>query len=147
MRQTEIPIEQWQTFCDQFSRQHHSWIVNVSVSDSNTAVIAEIGAEEAERRMRPLSRAVVFDAIAIEPHYCHNAVSILVGAPPGEVAHLIDNPRRLFFRHTEEGAHEGLVVESGSGQTALLRFRAAALPETLDGLADTELEPEGLDTS
>jgi hypothetical protein len=145
MSQTEIPREQWKTFCDQFTRQHQSWIVNLSVSD--VGISAEIEAEEAEQRMRPLSRSAVFHSIAIEPHYGDYTVAIMVGAFPRQVPYFVDDPIHLFFRHTEEGAHEGLVIESASGETTLLRFRVAASPETLDGITEAELELVGSGTA
>jgi hypothetical protein len=147
MHQIEIPREQWKTFCDQFTRQHHAWIVNLSVSDTDVGLGGGIGAVDAERHMRLLSRSAAFHSIAVEDDDGHCTLAIVVGPPPGAVACWIYDPRHLFFRHTEEGAHEGLVIESPSGETTLLRFRAAALPEDLDGMAVAELELAGAASS
>jgi hypothetical protein len=146
MHHTEIPHEEWQTFCDQFTRQHHAWIVNLSVSDSDVGLAAGIAAKEAEQRMRPISRSAAFHSIVIESFDGRDTVAIVVGPPPGQVACWIDDPRHLFFRQTEDGAHEGLAIESALGETTLLRFRAAALPEDLDGMAAVEFELSGCGT-
>ncbi len=147
MTQTEIPRGQWQTFCEQFTRQHHSWLVNLSMSDTNAGIGAETSAEEAEQHMRLLSNSAAFQSIVAEPHYGKYAISMVVGAYPRQVTHRIDDPVHLVARSTEEGAHEGLIVESDSGQTTLLRFRAAALPEMLDGITEAELEWYGAGTA
>ncbi len=140
MVQTEIPRQQWQAFCEQYTRQHHTWLVNLSVSDIHVCIGAETRTEEAEQRMRLLSESAVFQSIVAEPRYGSYAISVVIGKPPRQITHRIDDPAHLFFRSTEEGAHEGVVVESDSGQTTLLRFRTVALPEMLDGLTEAELE-------
>ena len=137
MPQIEVLREHWKTFCLQFTRQHQVWIFNLSVGEFGVG--AELKAEEAERRMRPLVRWGIFQGITVDPHDGGCTISIVAGMTPGQVIHSICDPLHLFFRQTKEGAHEGLVIESVSGQTTLLRFRTAALPETLDGISEAEL--------
>ena len=58
---------------------------------------------------------------------------IMVGNEPGDhVTHSIINPTDVSLEQTDEGADVALSIKSADGTTALLRFRAAVLPETID---------------
>jgi hypothetical protein len=137
MPQTEVPREHWKSFCNEFTRQHQAWIINLSVV--GVRLSAAMKAEEAEQQMRRLIQSNVFQGIMAEPRGGDYTMSIIAGSPPMQVTHFICDPIRLLFQQTEEGAHEGLVIENASGQTTLLRFRAAALPEIVDGISEAEL--------
>ena len=51
------------------------------------------------------------------------------------VTHVVEAPTRVYLLADAQGAHEGLAIETGEGTTTRLRFRAAALPEMVDGIA------------
>jgi hypothetical protein len=51
----------------------------------------------------------------------------------------IDAPIRLRVDETAEGAARGLEIQDDSGECTRIRFRAAPLPEALDGIAPGEL--------
>ena len=137
MSQTEISREYWRTFCSEFTREHHSWIVNLSIGNIKCA--AETKVEEAEQSMQSLVRMAAFQAIVADSHNGDYTISIVVGIPPEKATHFIYDPAHLFFHQNVDGAHEGLIIESKSGQNTLLRFRVAALPETLDGIIEADL--------
>ncbi|HYM12700.1 MAG TPA: DUF5335 family protein, partial [Bryobacterales bacterium] len=70
-----------------------------------------------------------------------DAIEIMLGeASDRHLTHSVLQPTRLWFRETEQGAHEGLDIESGDGSKTLVRFRVPARPELLDGLASQEPE-------
>ena len=52
--------------------------------------------------------------------------------------HTIERVSAIFEQTSEQG-HVGLRVQSEPGRTTLLRFRAPAFPEELDGIAPGEL--------
>ena len=118
----EIPREQWSTFLDSFSRQHAGWLSTVEVLGS------AIGAR-VQTREQPLS------GITAElKGGSQDLISILVGdSIDDHVAHVIHAPSCVRIKETDEGAHEALQIESESGETALLRFRATVRSELLDG--------------
>ncbi len=138
MNQTEIYRPQWKTFCDRFSRQHRCWIANLSVGGVEASLALEIEPDEVEQQMRCLSRSAPFQNLAVDPNYGSPTLSVTLGAPPKAAVYWIDDPLRLLFLRNAEGAHEGLMVENRCGQATLLRFRSAALPETLDGISEAE---------
>jgi hypothetical protein len=41
---------------------------------------------------------------------------------------------RIYLERTNDGADAALQIESADGTKAILRFRATALPETVDGV-------------
>lgn len=147
MPHTEISQSQWENFCDQFTKQHYSWIINLSVSDSKIDPSHESQVEDVEKQMQPVYHSVLFRSINADIHDDHSTILILVDREAGQAVHCIENPAHLFFRETAEGAHEGLVIENQAGQTTLLRFRAIALPEVLDGISEAELAVPGYGTT
>ena len=48
--------------------------------------------------------------------------------------HVIHAVTRIYVERTDDGADAALAIESVDGTTTLLRFRVAALPETVDGI-------------
>lgn len=131
---TEISREQWQNFCDQFTRSHHGWLVTLgrirsAVLDQDTQ--ADIG-------LGVLVDKAILQGITPEDKGDHMELLISLGEKSQQLTHRVVKPERIFFEQTEEGVHAGLRIDSADGQTTLLRFRTPARPETLDGLAEFE---------
>lgn len=64
-----------------------------------------------------------------------NTIMIMAGNEPDDhVTHSISNPTAVSLEQTDEGADVALSIKSDDGTTALLSFRAAVLPETVDAL-------------
>ena len=64
------------------------------------------------------------------------AIRLNAGRSPSEhVAHVIDAPRRLWIERTVGGAESALAIESSDGSRTTVRFKTAALPETVDSVA------------
>src|SRR5438067_4964050 len=110
MRPRDIPRREWPAFLAEFGRRHRSWLLSIE----GTAQIVD----------EPL------DSLAAEEG------SVLVRLRNREPLR-IDAPRALRVELTERGEELGLDLESERGVTRL-RFRAAALPEELDGVGPLE---------
>ncbi len=137
MSQTEIPRESWKPFCDDFTRQHQFWIINISEGDKIPDDQKTAGSSGDSPRA--LYQMIALHSISADGSDGDYKISIVAGTPPNQVTHVIYNPARLFFNQNNEGAHEGVAIEHESGEITLMRFRAAALPETLDGITEAEL--------
>lgn len=124
----EIPEAEWQEFLAQFSRGHRAWLATVdrvhvgaagqvaAIERPLSSVIPEISA----RRVVGIEIRFQEDSHAREPIR-------------------IEAPIRLRVDETAEGAAQGLEIQSESGECTRIRFRAAPLPEALDGIAPGEL--------
>jgi len=133
MAEAEIPPEQWQSFCNQFSQQHHGWLVTLSVVETKR-LETDLGA--AESAARPLARDATFQGITAELRDKNIELVLFVGEGPQRISHSVQQPLRICFAQTRQGAHQGLRIDAADGETTLVRFRTAALLETLDGIAD-----------
>lgn len=64
-----------------------------------------------------------------------NTIMIMAGnTPDNHITHSITNPTEVTLEQTDEGAVMALSIKSTDGTTALLSFRAAVLPETVDAV-------------
>ena len=117
----EIPRNEWPRFFDEFSRRHRGWLVTIEIFGS-------LGAQ-VEAKERPLN------GIVAEERDGSFAIEILTGSAPGEtLTHTITRPTRIQVEETREGAEVAVQIESSDEGKTLIRFRATALPETVDGL-------------
>ena len=124
MKTTEVPAREWTAFFDSFSRRHQGWLVRLSVLDPRLG--AQVEAVEL-----PL-QGIVADAHG-------RGVTIQLGARPDDLEHSVRHPRRVWVELAGERdeAEAAIEIESADGTRAILEFRCAALPETVDGLAAT----------
>jgi len=117
MNQREIPRREWPQFLASFGRRHRSWLATIEEWPR--------GAPERTRAVdRPLESLGAEDG----------AIAIHLGG--GEVLR-VEAPRALRVDVTARGEELGLDLDTARGTTRL-RFRAAALPEELDGIAPSE---------
>ena len=118
----EIEPHEWISFLDGFSRQHEGWLASIEV-----ATVAGTQKEVENRRLR---------GVSIDHADGRQRAYVEVGDASDEsLTHIVDAPRRIRFKRTQTGAHEGLDIVSADGSTTLVRFRSAMLPEMLDGIA------------
>jgi len=122
-----IPKEQWQEFCDEFSKQHEGWLVTVEVVDETGETDREVLAEE-----------IPMWGITVDEHQDQTEVSIIAGDQPRHVTHLIRDPAAIAFEQDEQGAHTGIRINTQDGPSVIVRFRTAAVPESLDEFSDIE---------
>lgn len=132
---TEIPQAQWQTFCDEFSRQHRGWRVKVDTVD--TQLLDEDPAAT-ETNAEILAHDQVFQGITAEPKTDAVELNVFVGEGSECLTHSVTEPLRLRFEESLGGAHRGLRIDEASGRSTRVRFRVPSAPETLDGLAGSE---------
>ena len=124
MKTTEVPAREWTTFFDSFSRSHQGWLVRLSVLDF------KLGAQ-VEAIELPL-QGIVADSRG-------RGIAIQLGVRPDDLEHAVRHPRRVWVESAGERdeAVGALEIESEDGTRAILEFRCAALPESVDGLATT----------
>jgi hypothetical protein len=132
----DIPIarSEWQQFCEDFSRQHHGWLVSMSQLDT-TAVAPD--ADTGPQRARLFTGHSPLQEVRRGLNDDRFEIMVTVGEGTEETSFLIENAVALFSRRMGD-AHQGLRIDSGNGKTTLVEFRSAAVPEALDGLADSE---------
>ena len=125
MPSVDVPRSEWPEFLETFSRQHRAWLT--TVEQPAGVMIAPVdeprplAAVTSERDGRRVS--------AIEIAFA--------GDSQGGVVR-VENPTSLRLRQTEEGADRGLEIVDDEGVCTRVRFRAAAIPEMVDGLAPGE---------
>jgi hypothetical protein len=105
MRPRDIPRREWPEFLAEFGRRHRSWLSSI---DGPMRVVDE-----------PLESLAAEDG------------AVLVRLRSREPLRI--DAQALRVELTERGEELGLDLESERGVTRL-RFRAAALPEELDGI-------------
>jgi hypothetical protein len=118
-----IPREEWPRFLDSFNRQHEGWLVTVEVFGPDVP-------------LQTKTRESPFEAVMLEPDESKgDQILILVcGVTGKELAHTVNIPVSLLFHEKDEGAPQGLDIDSEDGKTTVLRFSSLARPEMLDAV-------------
>ena len=132
MRIEEITEEEWPTFCESFSRQHHGWLVTVSEADS---AALDYDVQSALSGERVLEAEQPLQSVKLERNR-RTAIFVEVGEDERRTF-TVEDVRRLWRVWVGE-AHEGVRVDDRKGRSLLVEFRAPAAPEALDGLAASE---------
>jgi Family of unknown function (DUF5335) len=122
MQTIEVAQTDWARALDEFSAIHEGWLVSLEVMGSTLGVQPQI-------RELPL-RGITADSDSRGP-----AITISAARVNGEhITHIIHAPTHVRIEQTSQGADAALEIESADGTAAILRFRTAALPETVDGM-------------
>ncbi len=124
MANREIPRGQWTAFFDSFNLQHGGWIVRVEVQHGTDSQL--------------LVRALPLVGIAVDLKGSEaGSLLITLGiTPEGHWGHRIVAPARVRLKETQAGAVEAVEIASTEGETTLVQFRSAVLPETVDGILE-----------
>ncbi len=122
MQTIEVPREAWVERLDRFGAIHEGWLVSLDVLGP------DIGAQP-EIHDLPL---LGISADRTE-HNGTIAVSVARSATD-HVTHRVHAATRIYIERTDEGADAALRIDSADGSAAILRFRAAVLPEAVDGI-------------
>lgn len=122
MQTVEIPREAWAQRLNEFTAIHEGWLVSLEV------LAPGIGAQPEIRNLPLLG--VSADRIDQDGSI---AVSV-AGSATEHLTHIIHAVTRIYVARTDDGADAALQIESADGTRAILRFRAAVLPELVDGL-------------
>ncbi len=123
MQTKQIPKSEWPSFLTRFSRQHEGWLVKLEILHPDLgAQVQEIG--------------LILEGLTGEwDETDAKTIMIMAGSKPDDhLTHSISNPTEVILEQTDQGADVALSIKSADGTTALLSFRAAVLPETVDAL-------------
>jgi hypothetical protein len=123
----EIPRAEWSRFLDQFGRQHRAWLASIDQCAP--------GAPFHSARQRPLDSLT---ADIADGHVVGIRIRFREDSDAMEPLR-IDAPTSLRVDETDEGIARTLEIDDARGQCTRIQFRAAALPEALDGVAPGEL--------
>ena len=119
MRSIEIPREVWTDRLDEFAKVHDGWLVSLDVLGP------AIGAQPEVDNL-PLS--------GVSSDHADTITISVARSMTEHFTHVIHAVTRVDVEQTEEGADAALQIESADGTKTVLRFRAAVLPETVDGV-------------
>jgi hypothetical protein len=126
----DIPRDEWSEFFDQFSRGHRAWLATVDRVNPDSVGHTEV-TEQPLSAVVPRIGARGVDEIEIrfqQDSHAHEAIRI-------------ERPMSVRVDEAADGAVRSLEVVDDDGQCTRVRFRAAPLPEMLDGIAPGELSP------
>jgi hypothetical protein len=122
MQTVEIPPHLWTARLDEFTRMHERWLVSLDVFDAGGGV---------RRQMHDLP------LLGVSAERVAEAGTIVVSAGRSfaeHITHIVQGVTRVSIERTDEGADAALTLESSNAAKTVLRFRATALPETVDGI-------------
>jgi hypothetical protein len=120
MKELKIDRSEWREFVESFTRQHRNWLTTIKVLDDR-------GKSRIIAAERPLEDVTLNGDTEIEVRVLADHESART------IEYKVQNPERLEFEESDEGAHKGLRIESAGGIVTLIEFRVAARPEALDG--------------
>lgn len=137
MPSEDIDKGRWPHFCPTFARRHRGWLV--SVHERDTAALPADATDEPMPAEGLVAQDMALHGIDCQTPEAEGAsLTLALAGPNGPLTYAIADPVRLSLERTATGADQGLRIDSDTGRTVFLRFRAAAQPEALDGLADLE---------
>jgi hypothetical protein len=135
MAERNVPREYWSRFCERFSRQHRGWMVTMGLFDTERLDTDSPATAEAPRI---LGSDVILQGVAAVQNGRGIDLSITAADERDRLARiLLHSPVRLRFERASSGAHQGLRIDTATGQTLLIHFRAAARPDLVNGMAET----------
>lgn len=128
MSAREIPMTLWSEFLDEFSRQHRAWLATVDR-------VRPDAPSQTEAIERPLA--------SVKPQLAARRIARIEIRFQGDLHTRapiqIDEPTSVRVDETPDGVAWGLEIVDENGECTRIRFRAAPVPETLDGIAPEEL--------
>jgi hypothetical protein len=132
---TQIPLDEWSEFCQEFSVQHRGWLATVGLSDTQAVDLKPL-----DPPLEIIAQHLSFEGLELKlRNGPERKLSVTMGEQQWRMTHVVHEPLRIWVEQSEQGAHRGLRVDNARGKSMLLRFRVPAVPETLDGLAESEL--------
>jgi uncharacterized protein YhdP len=140
MGQREIPRTEWQSFCEQFSKQHQGWLVTLTDVHGSTNGKSK-GKRRASKKQTPVSRTpqapppearVVASDLALRQIIAERegrnvGLKIVAGDGPRRVTHLVLDPSQIRVEKTRHGADRGLRICDAENQATLVRFNVPRL--------------------
>ena len=117
-----IPQTEWSEFLKAFSRRHEHWLVTIEINDSKTG-------ETVASRFMPLQSVQLDLEDQKNPR-----INVTVRSDEKEIKHILFRPSEVILDVADDGNDQAIRVVSLNTVTTA-RFRVAASPELLDGIA------------
>ena len=117
-----IPQAEWSEFLKAFSRRHEHWLVTIETNDLKTG-------ETVASRFMPLQSVQLDLEDQKNPR-----INVTVRSDEKEIKHILFRPSELILDVSDDGNDKAIRVVSLNTVTTV-RFRVAASPELLDGVA------------
>jgi hypothetical protein len=117
-----IARQEWATALNAFTRRHDGWLVTLDV-------LAPDQGPQREFENLPL--------LGVSADRVNHDGTIVISVSWSRIEHLthfVPGVKGISVEQTSDGSDAALWIESSDGTTTVLRFRVAALPETVDGL-------------
>ena len=122
MSDVKVPQPEWREFLDAFTLRHRGWLVRMEIHDRETG-------EDVGSRYMHLNSIELDTEDSVNPR-----INITVDNDHKLFKHVLFRPSRLTLHLSSNGADESLNIESLNTSTTI-RFRAAVLPDVVDGVA------------
>lgn len=123
MQTVEIPREAWVHKLNEFTRIHEGWLVSLDV------LAGDLGAQPQVNNLPLLG-------VSADPIDHDGRIAVSVARSASEhFTRIIEAVTGIQIERTDDGADAALQIETADGTRTILRFRAAVLPETVDGVA------------
>ena len=132
MNTQKIAMDEWGRFCERFSREHHGWLVSVAITDPQSDKPAD------PYPAKILANDLPLQEIREAQNKDQVEIMITVGTGAEETSFLVENVAALF-QNLDAEKHLGVRIDSANTASTIVRFRAPAKPDQLDGLAVSEI--------
>jgi hypothetical protein len=117
-----VAQSEWGTFLQSFTSRHNGWMVSIETHDVQT-------------RETVTSRFVRLESVELDLEDRKNPrINVTVRDGQNEIKHILFRPSELVLQTSPDGNDEGLRIVSINTVTTV-RFRVAASPELVDGVA------------
>jgi hypothetical protein len=118
----DVPVCEWRSFFERFSRAHRAWLATVhGVVDGVPVTCVP---------------STAIDSVTLEQHVPDRPLRLTFA---NGISLCAPRPRAVRVQEANDGAEWALEVDAGDDVFIRMAFRATALPEQLDGLAPCEV--------
>jgi hypothetical protein len=138
---TEIAKNQWQSFCEDYTRQHEGWIVKIDVYDPS---MSKLGGNKLPIRLQSLAVDLMFRGIVFQDGGGRPELLVNLGRGKELFTHRLMRPTHIVALESDNGFHEGLLLHDRNGGLVQIRFREPARPELLNGWLALETDSRGV---
>ncbi len=129
-----IRSEEWASNLAQLADRHRGWLASILVMP-----IEDVEMQAPRPRVHEVAVDRPLQDVIFATPEPESEIRIIAGEGSDVLEHAIAGPRSVKLEYNPEGNVMGLRIDDARGQSTLVRFRVAAAPETLDGLAPEEL--------
>ena len=122
MSNVAIPSREWKAFLESFAERHRGWLVRLEIHDIETD-------ENVGSRFQRLYQ------IELDTEDVNNPrINVTLDMDHKLFKHVLFRPSQVTLSVSADGADESLNIQSLNTSTTI-RFRAAVLPDVVDGVA------------